>query len=199
MAGGIKVHRVFRMIHLISSMILLVFLLMYTLTGIIITHHGLPSGQREQSTTAIQVELSMDSSPENYARYLKSQYGYKGRYGYRQQDNGNWDFHFQFPGEQVKVTLTPAQDSLYIETTRIDRTLKTVAHNLHGLRGFTGGWVYTLWAIFYDLSALALMLFGITGIYMWLRKRKSYPSGLWYLVAGIVIPLAIVFAFLFSR
>jgi hypothetical protein len=180
-------------------MILLVFLLMYTLTGIIITHHGLPYGQREQNTTAIRVELSMDSSPENYARYLKSQYGYKGRYGYRQQDNGNWDFHFQFPGEQVKVILTPAQDSLYIETTRIDRTLMTVAHNLHGLRGFTGGWVYTVWAIFYDLSALALMLFGITGIYMWLRNRKRYASGHWYLIAGIVIPLAIVFAFLFSR
>jgi hypothetical protein len=199
MAGRVNIYRITRMIHLISSMILLVFLLMYTVTGIIITHHGLPYGEREVSKSLIPVENIMDSSPSEYARYLKAEYGYKGKYGYRQQDNGNWDFHFTFPGEQVKVTLTPLQDTLYIEHTQIDRTLMTVAHNLHGLRGFTGGWVYTAWAIFYDLSAIAFILFGITGIYMWLKSRKKYPSGWWYLAAGIIFPLAIVFAFLFSR
>ena len=192
-------HRIIRMIHLISSMILLVFLIMYTVTGIIITHHGLPYGQQEISRSTILVERTMDSSPSEYAKYLKNQYAYKGRYGYRQQENGNWDFHFQFPGEQVKVTLTPSQDTLFVETTEVDRTLMTIAHNLHALRGFTGGWVYTLWALYYDLSAIAFILFGITGIYMWFKNRKRYPSGWWYLAAGIIVPLAIVFAFLISR
>jgi len=199
MAGWMKIYRIIRMIHLISSMILLVFLVMYTVTGIIITHHGLPYGQTEVSKTVVPVERTMDSSPSEYARYLKRKYGYKGKYEYRQQDNGNWIFNFHFPGEQVKVSLTPSQDTLFIEHTQIDRTLMTVAHNLHGLRGFTGGWVYIAWAIFYDLSAIAFILFGITGIYMWFRSRKLYPSGWWFLAAGIIFPLAIVFAFLFSR
>ena len=62
-----------------------------------------------------------------------------------------------------------------------------------------GVWVYTAWAIYYDLSAIAFILFGITGIYMWFKNRKRYSSGWWYLAAGVLFPLAIVLAFLFSR
>ncbi len=187
------------MIHLITSMILLVFLMMYLVTGILMTHHQLPNGEREVSWSKNLVKESMDSSPAAYARYLKNEYGYRGKYEYRQFENGSWDFYFNFPGEQVKVTLTPAQDTLHVQLTEIERTLKSVSHNLHGMRGFSGGWVYSIWAIFYDLSALALILFGITGVLMWINRKRWYPSGWWYLAAGVVIPLVIVFAFLFSR
>jgi len=199
MAYRIDGNRIIRMIHLISSMILLVFLMMYTVTGILITHHSLPYGEREVINSKILVEKKFNTSPKDYARYLKEKYGYKGRYNYRQLENGNWDFYYFFPGDQVKVTLTPAQDTLFVQHTEIERTLMTISHNLHGMRGFTGGWVYTTWAIFYDLSAIAMILFGITGIYMWLKGRKKFPSGWWYLVAGIIIPMAIVLAFLFSK
>jgi len=199
MAGWIKLYKIIRMIHLISSMILLVFLIMYTVTGIVIAHHGLPRGGQELIKSEIPVERTMESSPSEYARYLKKHHAYKGRYAYQQNDNGNWEFHFYFPGERVKVTLTPSQDTLYIETTQVERTLMTVAHNLHGMRGFKGGWVYTVWAIYYDLSAVAFILFGLSGLYMWFKNRKRYPNGWWYLSAGVLIPLAIVLAFLFSR
>ncbi len=199
MAGRVDGNKIIRMIHLISSIIVLVFLMMYTFTGILMTHHNLPFGESEVSWSKIPVDKPMDSSPAAYSRYLKDQYGYRGNYSYRQSENGNWDFHFDFPGEQVNVTLHPAQDTLYIKHTGTERTLMTVAQNLHGMRGFSGSWVYAIWAIFYDLSAVALILFGITGIIMWLKQRKWYPSGWWYLCAGVIIPLMIVFAFLFSR
>jgi len=199
MAHRIDGNRMIRMIHLISSIILLVFLMMYTVTGILITHHNLPNGEREVIRSKFPVEKEFNTSPKDYARYLKDRYDYKGRYNYRQLNNGNWDFYFNFPGDQIKVTLTPAQDTLFIQHTEIERTLKTISHHLHGMRGFTGGWVYTTWALFYDLSAAAMILFGITGIYMWFRGRKRFPSGWWYLVAGIIFPMAIAFAFLFSK
>ncbi len=199
MAGRINITRTIRVIHLVSSMVLLVFLMMYTITGILITHKNLAHGEPRVIHSKVLMEKPFDNSSQEYARYLKKEYGFKGKYGYREYENGNREFSFNFPGEWVKVNLTPSMDTLHIQYTETERTLRTVAHNLHGMRGFKGGWVYVCWAIFYDLSAAALILFGITGILMWLRAKKRFPFGWWFLAAGILVPLAIVLAFLFSR
>lgn len=75
-------------------------------------------------------------------------------------------------------------------------TLLTVAQRIHMMRGFKGGWAYTAWAVMYDVTCFAMILFAVTGILMWLRKRKKFRSGWWYLLAGILIPVAIIYAFL---
>ena len=70
-----------------------------------------------------------------------------------------------------------------------------VLHRIHVLRGFKGGWAYTAWAVMYDASCFAMIVFAITGIIMWFRRRKQYSHGWYYLLAGIFIPLFIIYAF----
>jgi hypothetical protein len=69
-------------------------------------------------------------------------------------------------------------------------------HEIHVLRGFKGGWAYTAWAVMYDISCLAMLIFAITGVVMWYRVRKRFRNGWWYLVTGMLIPIGIIFLYM---
>jgi hypothetical protein len=57
---------------------------------------------------------------------------------------------------------------------------------------YGGGWLYNLWVVFYDLASLALIVFAITGVYMWYklegRKRLGWILlGLSFAYAGAMV------------
>jgi hypothetical protein len=141
----------------------------------------------------------MTGSPEEYSDYLKEKLEYEGREFHRQETNGNWIFNYIFQGTNHSVTLTPEQDTLYILTSRQKMNLLTFSTKLHHMRGFSGGWEYTLWAIFYDLAAVSFVVFAVTGILMWLKIKRRYTKGWWFLISGFIIPLIIIVLFYLWR
>lgn len=147
----------------------------------------------------VLLDKKMTGTPEEYAEYLKEKFAFKGRQFQRQEKNGNFIFQYNFRGVNNEVTLTSAQDTLYIRSNNQQLTLLSFSTKLHHMRGFTGGLEYTLWAIFYDLTAVSLIVFALTGILMWLKIKMRYPNGWWYLSAGVIVPLIFVFLFLFWR
>ncbi len=196
MAGRIRFNKLIQKIHLIASMIMFSFLLVYALTGIIMINHDLFSiPEVEVKQSKILVKKSMNGDPRDYAKYLKKTLDLRGRTEYRQDNKDNWIFHFNMPGEGYQVTLTPAQDTIDIRRSSQHMTLYTVVQRIHMLRGFKGGWEYTAWAVMYDVSCFAMILFAITGIIMWFRRRKQFRHGWWYLLAGILIPVLFIYAF----
>jgi len=196
MAGGMSIQKLIRNIHLIASIFMFSFMLVYAFTGIIIINHDLFTiPEVEVNHSKIPVEKRMDGDPKVYAKYLKQKLDLKGRTEYQKNNQDNWIFHFNIPGEGYQVTLTPAQDTLYIQRSSQEMTLYTVVHRIHILRGFKGGWAYTAWAVMYDTSCFAMILFAITGIIMWFKRRKQYRHGWWYLLAGILIPVFFIYAF----
>lgn len=177
-------------------MIMLSFMLLYVITGIITINHDLFSiPEVKVNHSKILVEKPMNGDPKDYARYLKKTLDLKGRTEYQKDNSDNWIFHFNIPGEGYQINFTPAQDTLYIQQSSQHMTLYTVAHQIHIIRGFNGGWEYTAWAVMYDVSCFAMILFAITGIIMWFRKRKKFRHGWWYLLAGILIPVFFIYAF----
>ena len=201
MAGRVTFHKVIRKIHLVASMVLLTFMFFYTITGIINSNRKLfQIPEMKVTHTAIPVEVTMqEEDPKTYAKYLEDLLDALGRVEYQKDWNENWIFYFSFPGEDYQVILPPARDTLHIRQTLQKRTLFTISQRLHHMRGFTGGWQYTAWAIGYDITASSMILFAITGVIIWFRMRKKYRKGWWYFSAGIIIPLIIVFAFLLSK
>ena len=200
MANRLIYFKIVKQIHLISSVILLTFVFVFLVTGIILVNRNLfEVSEGEVTQSKVLVEKRMIDSPEEYADYLKEKFGFKGRQIQRKQDNGNYIFQYNFRGVNNEVTITPAQDTLFIRSNKQQITLLSFSTKLHHMRGFSGGLEYTLWAIFYDLTAISLIVFAITGILMWLKIKMRYPSGWWYLAAGVIIPLIFVFLFLFWR
>ena len=201
MAGRVTFNKVIRKIHLVASIVLLTFMLFYSITGIIISNRKLIQIPEVKVThSSIPVEVSIrEEDPKAYAKYLEELLDARGRIEYNKNWKEEWIFYFNFPGEDYQVILPPARDTLHIRQSMQRRTLFTVSQRLHSMRGFTGGWQYTAWAIFYDVTASSMAIFAITGLIIWFRMRKKYRNGWWYLSAGIIIPLIIVFAFLLSK
>ena len=196
MAGRMKVRNLTRKIHLISSMIMFSFMVMYLITGIIKINHNLfDVPPVEEIRYSLPVEKTMEGSVKEYSDYLMAEFDLKGRLNHRQHQNKNWIFNYNFPGNNVQITLTPAQDSLYFQQWKQETTFFTVVSRMHVLRGYKGGWAYTLWAVMYDVSCVAMMVFAITGIIMWYRARKRFRYGWLFLTAGMLIPLAFIYMF----
>jgi hypothetical protein len=196
MAGRMKAGKLTRRLHLISSMIIFSFMLMYLVTGIIKINHNLfEVPPVEEIRYSLPVEKPMEGTAREYSDYLLAEFDLKGRINYKQNQKEDWIFNYNFPGNNIQITLTPAQDSLYFQQWKQENTFFTVVNRMHVLRGFKGGWAYTVWAVMYDVSCVAMIVFAITGIIMWYRARKRFPYGWWFLAAGILIPLAFIYMF----
>ena len=191
-----SIHKLIRQIHLIASMIMLSFMLVDVITGIFMINHDLfTMTEVEMSHSTLPVEKPMKGNPKDYAKYLKKSMDLRGRTEFWQDNKDNWIFNFYIPGEGYQIKLTPAQDTLYIQRSSQEMTFYTVVQRIHILRGFKGGWAYTAWAVMYDVSCFAIILFAITGIIMWFKRRKQFRHGWWYLLAGILIPVFFIYAF----
>ena len=193
MAGRIRIHHLIRKIHLVSSMIIFSFLLMYVISGLFMMNRNLfDIPPLEHTHYKLLVEKPMEGAPELYGEYLKERLEVKGRTEYIMDWQDNWLFHYNFPGDNYKVTLTPAQDTLYVQRSQQEQTLFTVLQGMHVLRGFSGGWAYTTWAVMYDISCLAMVVFALTGVTMWYRDRRRFRYGWWFLITGILIPVGVI-------
>ncbi len=189
-------HKVIQRIHLMASIIMLSFMLVFVFTGIFMINHDLfTMPEIEVNHTKIPVEKPMKEDPGEYTKYLKKKLDLKGRTEYRKDNKENWIFHFMMPGDAYQIRLTPAQDTLFIQHSVQEMTFYMVLHRIHILRGFKGGWEYTAWAVMYDVSCFAMIIFAITGIIMWYRKRRQYRKGWWYLMAGLFLPIIFIYAF----
>lgn len=200
MAGRIRYYHVLKQTHLISSIVLLTVVFIFLITGIVIVNRPLFNNpETVQTQQKIPVDKPMTESPEEYSGYLKEKLELQGREFQRQEKNGNWIFSYNFQGKNQQVTLTPQQDTLHIQTNHQRMNLLSFSTKLHHMRGFSGGWEYMLWAIFYDLTAVSFIVFAVTGILMWLKLKMRYSKGWWFLLSGLVIPLLIIGLFYLWR
>jgi len=200
MAGGIKFNRTIRKIHLGASMIIFAFLFMFVFSGFFMVNRTLfDVPEFNDSFDTVQLSMKPGTDPSAYAKFLEDEFDLKGRKEYRQDWKKNWIFGFYYPGENTVFTIPPGQDSAFVKVSKQERTFFTVVHQMHVLRGFKGGWPYTVWAVFYDAAFVAMFVFAITGILLWWRARRRYKYGWWFLAFGIVVPLLFMLFYTWTK
>ncbi len=173
---------------------------MYLLTGIIKINHNLfEIPPVEEIQYSLPVEKPMDGTPREYTKYLMEKFDLKGRIDVNKDQKENWVFHFNFPEDHTQITLTPTRDTLYFRQWKQEMIFFTVINRMHIQRGFEGGWEYTAWAVMYDISCFAMIIFAVTGILMWYRTRKRFKYGWWYLAAGVLIPVGFIYMYVLWR
>jgi hypothetical protein len=97
-------------------------------------------------------------------------------------EDGRMAFNYHHPGVSHHLVLTAAKDSLTIKTT--DEGMRGLVHGLHRMHGYQGGPLYWLVALVMDLSSLALLIFVLTGVYLWLKLLRPRWWGVLMLTAG---------------
>jgi len=166
-----------RRIHLLVGLLLLVFVLMYFISGYVMIHPRWFGQRQSHDTKRTEAwELSADTSDAELVKYLQTVLGLRGQSSNPDHKaDGSIRVNFVRPGTTFQVVINPRGKQMVI--TRKDFGFSGIANGLHRQRGYHGGWAYWLWSLLYDLASLALIVFGITGILLWYKCTLKHLAG----------------------
>jgi len=187
-----------RKIHLYCGLIILIFLMMYFVSGYIMVHRpwfmtALPPPTVQTAT----LESAGPLSDEAVAAAVKKQLALPGRIQFPlQKPAGETLFWVNRPGSMVRVDV-------FTQTRRIKLTnqpagLVGTLIMLHKVAGYDNVPLFDVYAFFCDLAGLSMILFAVTGVYLWWKRVKNHTLGIICLTAscayGIGMMLYLVYA-----
>jgi hypothetical protein len=68
-------------------------------------------------------------------------------------------------------------------------------HQFHRLHGYQGDPAYVLWAFIYDLSSLSMIIFALSGVYLWYKVERRRLAG-WLILTGSTLLTAATIIYL---
>lgn len=190
-----------RKVHVYSGFSIAGFLLMYFLTGFMLTHHqwfGEGEGKEEEKT--VQLEALPEVLGKEGISYFRETFYLKGKAERPQyRDNGEVMLEYQKPGTRYEVLIAPDRQTAKIHTFHESAyDVGVVLHRMHGYGG--GGLLYDVYIFMMDLSSLSLILFAVTGVFLWLKLKlsKGDPLGIALLVLSIGYTIGVMYALLLA-
>lgn len=194
MDNRLKFRKILKKLHLISSMVLFGFLLMYFVTAfILIRHNWFPQSKPEVTKQTVPFKLNPHTTDfKSLAEPIKDYLEITGRTDEPfQRKDSSWIYNVYRPGIHHHIVLNKEKENLTV-TTNKQLTLVRISSRLHLMRHYKGGMLYYIWAFLYDLAAVSMLVFGISGILIWVKMKKAYKNGLYYLLAGTAISAAVL-------
>ena len=179
-----QTYEIIKKIHLYASLTTLVFFAMYLITSFMMMHHDFfHPGEAEKFTEEVPISAN-DISDENWDRFLSAH----GVHGKQVKENtskeGDLIREYNSPKSHYKVRIAANQQTASIET--MHRNTAGAVIGFHRLRGYEGPFTYLLYAFMLDVTAVALIVFALTGIILWLNVLKDKRWGWATLVFGVV-------------
>ena len=195
MTNKVTLYKIIRGIHLYSAMIIAVFLLMYLGTSFMMVYHNWFEVDRKVQIDTIAVTPNQVPQ-ENWTQFLKKN-KISGRFTReRTASDGTLLREYSRPGEHTSIHLNKVQGEMIL--TRTSLNLWGDMIGLHRLRGYQGSLKYVLYAIMVDLVGISLILFSVTGIFLWLKLLKNDKVA-WVIFFSGMIYVAVVIFYLMSH
>jgi hypothetical protein len=111
--------------------------------------------------------------------------------------NGDWKnadtyhAHFARVGKEYDIDVHVDQGSATITQTR--KNVWTLIRELHGEHGAYAESIFaSTWAWYTDLCVCVVIAAGISGVYLWTRRRRERRIGLIFLAAATAVSLALM-------
>jgi hypothetical protein len=192
MAARIKTYSFIRKTHLYSGFILLAFLLMYFITGYILTHPNLITAKDPiESNEVYELNIPDNISIEELPLYIQQKFDIHGkRNKARTLATGEIIMEFVKPGLFHEITIAADGKSLSILKREFDLRRTLILY--HRMEGYGGGWIYNLYIFMMDLSSLSLIVFAASGIYLWIKIERTLIWGAIFLLIGIIYTLTVM-------
>lgn len=187
-----KLYQTIRKIHLFVTLVLATFIFMYFATGFIMIYEE--TFQRKNISVE-KVRQRIDGirsiAPDSLVEWLREKYNLHGRASF-DENTDRVKVDFSHPGTVATVRVPRSSDSVFVEVKKGD--LNTLLHHYHRLHGYRGGLNYFAWAFVYDLSAASMIVFSITGFYLWYKtERKRLPGWLVFAASTLLTFSTIVY------
>ena len=196
MGNRLNTYRILKQVHLYASFVIMVFLVMYFVTGFLLVRYNWFDHDKanEIPVETPDIEVPGDLETEILAMYMKEHLQIPGKLQ-RSSEQGDGGIFAQFTHPAAIYRLKVERDPDSISLTRQNLNAHQVIAVFHRLHGYGGGWIYNLYMFMMDLSSISLILFALTGIYLWLRALKKRFWGMIFLALGIIYTTIVIITF----
>lgn len=176
-------YRQLRKVHQIAGLVVLAFLAMYVLSGMVLVHRSwFDESAPERTTRTVKPEYSGEDTVEGWEAFLRDDLDLRGQVRSRRtQRDGGLEITIARPG--ITHVAEISRDRTTVRITEERTSWPETAIAFHRLHGYGGAWAYTLWAAIYDLVSVALIVFALTGVYLWYKLTRRRWIG--WLVLGV--------------
>ncbi len=182
-------HRLIRNSHLLLGLFSVFFLLTYAVSAVQMAH-GIPTASETHDAS---VTAPPGLEPRALANWLMDHRGYEGELGEVKPTPNGSRFRISRAGGNVLVTYDRASGQATLHETSLGFLgMLNRLHHFHGLQHET--WAGAAWGWELFLVSLALILMGLSGIYLWFKIYKERAAGTILLAANLVISLVLLWS-----
>ena len=177
-----------RQIHLFAAFILTVFVLMYFVTGLVMIFEN-QFQRKDNSVITVTKEIPEIhvASGDQLVTAVRKHFEVSGQYQVRQEKEQTV-ISFRHPGTEATVVIPNHSDAVTLTTRK--KNFVSALHHFHRLHGN-----YRIWSFVYDLSAISMIVFAITGVYLWYKtERVRWPG--WLILAAFALFIAFTIHYL---
>ena len=194
MAGRVTIQFVILQIHLYTAFVVVVFLLMYFISGFLLVRGSWFSDKRSQSSRGkIELKISGEFGEQELLLYLKKEYSITGKPNYRRNRDGSQDIEFRSLSRLTQVKIPKDLETVTIERRRLSP--REIIWTFHRIHGYGGGILYDIYMVMMDLTSVGLILFAVTGIYLWIKVLPSKKLGIIMLALGVGYTILVILTF----
>src|SRR6266404_3798201 len=86
------------------------------------------------------------------------------------------------PGAMIRVDIPAREHLIHLSTQRVGLVGTLIM--LHKVSGYDDNPIFDAYAFFCDFAGLSMILFAITGVYLWWKRVKNHAWGLLCLTAS---------------
>lgn len=188
-------YNLMRRVHLFSAFTLLVFILLYAVSGLVMEFPKLwpPDVAAPTTRSAPFNYAALPGAPDSPASvaYVKDVCGLHGKPSGVHLNKATGTCDYKFEGVHGIDAARLLKDADHITITERPAGLLAALHRLHHLTGFVGGGVYPVWGVIFDLACAGLLLFAVSGVYLWHKLTRRHALGWILLAAGMGFTLAV--------
>jgi len=187
---GKKTYQIIRQIHLYSSLSIVALLLMYILSSYMMIYHDWFKVESKNETKIILDITAEDINEANWDSFLKTN-GIKGRLvRERFEESGDIIRLYESAKGYAEITVFEKADQVEIRSGELNLSGKI--NEIHRLRGFGGPFLYNIYAILLDMVGIALILFVLTGVILWLKLLQHNKVAWTILILGFLYVSAVL-------
>ena len=186
-------YRAIRNIHLMTGLACCLFLLMYAVSGVQMSHNNWFDMKPTVTETLVPVDPSAATSPRALAAELMRAHGLRGEITRANAGESGYEVTISRPGTVVEARYIPGAPDARLETSKARfMGLMNRMHHVNGL--WHDDAVFNVWGGFVGLVSLALLVLGGTGVYLWFKICDERLIGGLILSLGLFVGLGLLAA-----
>jgi hypothetical protein len=193
--------RLIRRSHLYVALFLSPWLLMYAVSTLAMNHRQYfvakygpgPGTYEPERELAYAGSFSPDATPRDIARQILETLDLAGAHSVNRRLDGTIVINRNDLLVPRRITYVPAAGTLAIE--KLAPRTNTVLERFHRRRGYETGYALdTAWAVTVDLVIAAMVIWALSGLWMWWEMKATRMAGAVAALGGAVLFAFYVFA-----